>query len=185
MNPPWRAKGKHFTFRIRCLFLCYGCGCLYCVTVVLFCHVCVRVCTYLSENSPFADWSGGEAVTGAALGPAKQRGYSAGRNCSTSPNSALARCCVRSVASPSQKAAERLKPLWSSPDEWNDDNGHLPYMSEATPERACNKPARTPKPVRILQSVAHGLPTVTVNTSPLERPGRGLHGSSDFGPHKE
>ena len=90
-----------------------------------------------------------------------------------------------SQTSPSQKAAERLKPLWSSPDEWNDDNRHLPYMSEATRERACNKPARTPKPVRVLQSVAHGLPTATVNTSPLERPGRGLHGSSDFGPHKE
>ena len=60
------------------LFFCYGCGCLCCVTVVLFRHVCVRVCTYLSENSPFADWSGGEAVTGAALGSTKQRGYSAG-----------------------------------------------------------------------------------------------------------
>ena len=41
-----------------------------------------------------------------------------------------------SQTSPSQKAAERLKPLWSSPDEWNDDNRHLPYMSEATREQA-------------------------------------------------
>ena len=66
-----------------------------------------------------------------------------------------------------------------------DDKRHLPYMSEKTQEHAGSKPARTPKPVRIFQSVAHDLPTATVNTSPPECPSCSLHGLSDLDPHKD